>query len=62
MRGVRITKKSESKYNFIQDILRDKIGTMVKINNKSIIIPFDSEKDLERILEILKIDVDVNNE
>jgi ParB family chromosome partitioning protein len=59
---VRITKKSESKYNFIQDILRDKIGTMVKINNKSIIIPFDSEKDLERILEILKIDVDVNNE
>jgi len=58
----RIAKKSDSKYNFVQDILREKIGTMVKINNKSIIIPFDSEKDLERILEILKIDVDVNNE
>ena len=58
----RISKKSDSKYNFVQDILREKIGTMVKINNKSIIIPFDSEKDLERILEILKIDVDVNNE
>ncbi len=58
----RVSKKIESKYNFVQDILRDKIGTMVKINNKSIIIPFDSEKDLERILDILNIDVDVNNE
>lgn len=58
----RVSKKAYTKYNFVQEILRDKIGTMVKINNKSIIIPFDSEKDLERILEILKIDVDVNNE
>lgn len=58
----RVIKKSDSKYNFVQNILRDKIGTMVKINSKSIIIPFDSEKDLERILDILNIDVDVNNE
>ena len=58
----RTIKKEISKYNYIQDIMREKIGTMVKINNKSILIPFDSEKDLERILEILKIDVDVNNE
>ena len=58
----RTNKKSDSKYSFVQEILRDKIGTMVKINSKSIIIPFDSEKDLERILDILKIDVDVNNE
>ncbi len=59
---LRVSKKINTKYNFIQEILRDKIGTMVKINNKSILIPFDSEKDLERILEILKIDVDVNDE
>ena len=58
----RTTKRENSKYNYVQDIMREKIGTMVKINNKSILIPFDSEKDLERILEILKIDVDVNNE
>lgn len=58
----RVSKRSDTKYSFIQEILREKIGTMVKINNKSILIPFDSEKDLERILEILKIDVDVNNE
>lgn len=58
----RVSKNSVSRYNFVQEILRDKIGTMVKINNKSIIIPFDSEKDLERILDILNIDLDVNNE
>lgn len=56
----RTIKKSATKYQYIQDILRDKIGTMVKINNKCLIIPFDSEKDLERILEIIKIDVDIN--
>ncbi len=58
----RSVKKSNSKYNYIQDILRDKIGSMVKINSKSIVIPFDSEKDLERVLEILKIKVDIEDE
>lgn len=58
----RVFKGSNTKYNFVQEVLRDKIGTMVKINNKSIVIPFDSEKDLERILEILKIEVDIDNE
>ena len=58
----RIVRSFNAKYGYIQDILREKIGSMVKINNKSILIPFDSEKDLERILEILKIDVDVDNE
>ena len=38
--------------------MRDKIGTRVKITDKKIEIPFDSEKDLERILEILNISVD----
>lgn len=56
----RATKKTSGKYQYVQEILRDKIGTMVKINNKALVIPFDSEKDLERILEILKIDVDIN--
>ena len=53
---------SATKYQYVQEVMRDKIGSMVKINSKSITIPFDSEKDLERILEILKIDVDANNE
>ncbi len=57
---IKKTKTINSKYNYVQDIMREKIGTMVKINNKNIIIPYDSEKDLERILEILKIDLDVD--
>jgi ParB family chromosome partitioning protein len=57
---IKKNKKENNKYSFIQDIMREKIGTMVKVNDKNIIIPFDSEKDLERILEILKIDVDVD--
>ncbi len=41
-----------------ENIMREKIGTRVKITNKRIEIPYDSEKDLERILEILNISVD----
>ena len=36
------------------------IGNRVRIKNKKIIIPFNSEKDLERILEILQIEVKVD--
>lgn len=42
----------------IQNIMREKIGTLVKINKNNITIPFDSDKDLERILEILNIDIE----
>ena len=38
--------------------MREKIGTKVKISSKKIEIPFDSEKDLERILEIIDINID----
>ena len=47
-------------YAYVQSILREKIGTMVKVNNKNITIPFDSDKDLERILDILNIKVDID--
>jgi len=50
----------ERKYNDIELAMREKIGTMVKITNKKIEIPYDSEKDLERILDIL--DIDINKE
>ena len=49
-----------SNYQYVQDVLREKIGTTVKVNNKNIIIPFDSEKDLERILEILNVKVEID--
>ena len=45
-------------YKIFEDIMREKIGTKVKINNKKIEIPFDSDKDLERILEIINIEIE----
>lgn len=52
-----VKKTVNNEYTFVQSVLREKIGTMVKVSSKKIEIPFDSEKDLERILEILKIDI-----
>lgn len=46
------------RHNVVQSIMREKIGTMVKINNNKIVIPYDSDKDLERILEILNIEIE----
>ena len=55
----KIVRKENTKYySLFENIMRDKIGTKVKISNKKIEIPFDSEKDLERILEILNIEVE----
>ena len=45
-------------YGIYENVMREKIGTRVKITEKKIEIPFDSDKDLERILEILNINVD----
>ena len=53
-----VRKETPIKYSIFENVMREKIGTKVKINNKKIEIPFDSEKDLERILEILNIEID----
>lgn len=45
-------------YNIFEKVMREKIGTKVKINSHKIEIPFDSEKDLERIIEILGISIE----
>ncbi len=45
-------------YQIFENIMRDKIGTKVTIKNHKIEIPFDSDKDLERILEIINIEID----
>lgn len=60
VKKVPIKKSSEvsSKHNEVQAIMREKIGTMVKISNNKIVIPYDSDKDLERILEILNIEIE----
>jgi len=53
---VRQTKVNE--YQYIEDELRDILGTKVKVDNKRIEIFFDSKVDLTRILDILNVKVD----
>ena len=52
-------KVSHNEYEPVQRIMREKVGTMVKISSKKIEIPFKDEKDLERILELLNIKLDL---
>ena len=49
----KLIKKQE---NNIEDFIKHP----VRIQNKKIVIPFNSEKDLERILEILNVEVKVD--
>lgn len=47
-----------NEYQYVEDELRDILGTRVKIENKKIEIYFDSKVDLTRILDILNVKVD----
>jgi ParB family chromosome partitioning protein len=46
------------KYKMYEQIVSDKTGSKVSIKNNKVEIFFDSEKDLERVLEILDITVE----
>jgi len=54
--------KREPVYNvrhtMYETIMRERIGTKVKIGTKKIEIPYDSDNDLDRILDILGISMD----
>ena len=54
----KINRVSDYHYTIYENIMRDKIGTKVKIGKNKIEIPFDSLKDLERILDIINIKID----
>ena len=45
-------------YALYENAMREKIGARVTISSKKITIPFDSDEDLSRILEIIDIDLD----
>ena len=45
-------------YSLYEEALRDKIGTKVTISSNKLTIPFDSDEDLVRILEVLNISVE----
>lgn len=48
-------KKINNDYKYVEDILREKLDTKVKIKDKKIEISFTSVADLNRILEIIDI-------
>ena len=54
----RFRESKSIKTTIYERLMREKVGTKVKINQKKIEIPYDSEKDLERILEILGIRIE----
>ena len=54
----KIVREMDYHYGLYENVLRDKIGTKVKVSKNKVEIPFDSLKDLERILEILNIDIE----
>lgn len=47
-----------ARHTIYETIMRERIGTKVKIGAKKIEIPYDSDNDLDRILDILGISMD----
>lgn len=45
----------DSEYKFVEDILFDKFGTKIKVKGKKIMISFENDNDLNRILELMGI-------
>ena len=53
---IKITKKTDNNdYKYVEDLLRDKLDTKIKIKDRKIEISFNNVADLNRILEILNI-------
>lgn len=53
-----VKKAKTNEYQYIEDELRDVLGTKVKVDQKKIEIYFDSKVDLTRILDILNVKID----
>ena len=51
----RKVKTSDNSYQYVEELLRDKLDTKVKIKDKKIIINFTNVADLNRILEVLNV-------
>jgi len=52
----RVSKNNE--YSNVEKMLKEKLGTKVKINNNKITISFSTVQDLNRILEIMNFNLD----
>ena len=50
--------KISSEYKYIEDVMKDVLGTKVKIDSNKIEVYFNSSADLARLLDIMNIKVD----
>ncbi len=48
-------REKNSEYKYVEEMLCEKLGTKVRINDKKIAISFENNADLNRILEIINI-------
>lgn len=48
-------KEQNNNYKYVEDLLREKLDTKIKISDKKIEISFNNVNDLNRILEILNV-------
>jgi len=55
---VKAKKSNNRPYVYVEDKMKEYLGTKVKITDKKIEISFDSPQDLNRILEIIDIKID----
>lgn len=46
-----------TRHKVYESTLRDIIGTKVSVSSNKVVIPFDSDSDLDRIMEILNIEI-----
>lgn len=53
-----IKRKENNEYNDVENMLKEKLGTKVKVNNNKITINFTNVNDLNRILEIINCNMD----
>ena len=50
--------KNKNDYKYVEDKLKEVLGTKVRVDNKKMEIYFNSSNDLTRILDILDIKID----
>lgn len=55
---IRKAKSKDNQYDYIENELKEFLGTKVKIENKKVSISFENSNDLNRILEIMNIKID----
>ena len=48
-------KEENNEFKYVEDLLRDKLDTKIKVRDKKVIISFTNVADLNRILEILNV-------